>query len=163
MKIGPGLLLAALSFVALAGIRPVQAQEAPAAEAAASPASTPANEPSTLEAVGGAGALRVGVNPDCRPFSFEDDSGERVGVDIELAKALSEALGVTLELSPRRRGSRSCCRCLRRASRNDARPVSTWRSHSTPRRSRSFGPRPAPSSDQITAVSTNGRPAGMRA
>ncbi len=99
MKHPAKFLLAALSLAALAGFRPAQAQDATAAEppATAAPAAVPMDEPSTLESVLEAGVLRVGVNPDFRPFSFENDAGERVGVDIELARALSEALGVELE------------------------------------------------------------------
>lgn len=97
----PKIVLAALALIALAGVRPVLAQDATAAEAPAADASAavPMDQPSTLDSIVEAGVLRVGVNPDYRPFSFEDASGERVGVDIELAKALSQALGVELEIT----------------------------------------------------------------
>ena len=43
------------------------------------------------------GTLRVGVNPEFKPFSFVD-AGERVGVDIDVAQRLAQGLGVRLEL-----------------------------------------------------------------
>lgn len=44
------------------------------------------------------GKLRVGVNPNFMPFSFMDDSGERVGVDIDIARQLAAALDVELDV-----------------------------------------------------------------
>ena len=45
------------------------------------------------------GVLRVGTTGDYRPFSFiQPDTGKLVGVDIDLAKDLAGALGVTLKL-----------------------------------------------------------------
>jgi len=37
--------------------------------------------------------LRVGVTLDYEPFSYQDNKGNRVGIDIELTKALAEELG----------------------------------------------------------------------
>ncbi|GAB3685315.1 substrate-binding periplasmic protein [Salinisphaera aquimarina] len=54
--------------------------------------------PSRLDEVIDSGKLRVGVNPDFRPFSFVDESGKRVGVDIRIAQKLADALGVELEI-----------------------------------------------------------------
>ena len=52
---------------------------------------------STLDQIEESGTLRVGVNPLFKPFSFEE-GGERVGVDIDIARSLAEGLGVELEL-----------------------------------------------------------------
>jgi len=41
--------------------------------------------------------LRVGVNPNFKPFSFEKD-GKRVGVDIDIANLLAEKLGVQAQI-----------------------------------------------------------------
>jgi len=41
--------------------------------------------------------LRVGVNPQFNPFSFEKN-GKRVGVDIDIANLLAKKLGVTAEI-----------------------------------------------------------------
>ena len=52
----------------------------------------------TLGRVLNEGVLRVGINPLFKPFSFLDDAGERVGVDLDIAERLAEGLGVRLEL-----------------------------------------------------------------
>jgi ABC-type amino acid transport substrate-binding protein len=51
-----------------------------------------------LERVIKKGVLKVGVNPLFKPFSFEKDTGERVGIDIDIAHLLAEKLGVKLEI-----------------------------------------------------------------
>ncbi|BBO84962.1 amino acid ABC transporter substrate-binding protein [Desulfosarcina ovata subsp. sediminis] len=50
----------------------------------------------TLSRVVSSNVLRVGVNPNFKPFSFEQD-GKRVGVDIDIANLLAEKLGVKVE------------------------------------------------------------------
>ena len=55
------------------------------------------NQGGTLERVLERGTLRVGVNPEFKPFSFTE-SGERVGVDIDIAAQLAQGLGADLEL-----------------------------------------------------------------
>ena len=60
-------------------------------------AQEPANQSPTLAKVLGNKVLRVGVNPQFKPFSFEKD-GKRVGVDIDIANLLAEKLGVTAEI-----------------------------------------------------------------
>jgi ABC-type amino acid transport substrate-binding protein len=50
----------------------------------------------TLTRVLSSNVLRVGVNPNYKPFSFEQD-GKRVGVDIDIASLLAEKLGVKAE------------------------------------------------------------------
>lgn len=52
------------------------------------------DKPSTLATVLSEKILRVGVNPDFKPFSFEEQ-GARVGVDIEIAGLLAQKLGVS--------------------------------------------------------------------
>ena len=51
----------------------------------------------TLKRIQERGTLRVGVNPEFKPFSFMD-SDKRVGVDVDVATRLAEGLGVGLEL-----------------------------------------------------------------
>jgi len=41
--------------------------------------------------------LRVGVNPNFKPFSFEKD-GKRIGVDIDIANLLAKKLGVRAQI-----------------------------------------------------------------
>lgn len=53
---------------------------------------------STLEAVTSRGSLRVGVNPNLVPFSYENEAGKRVGTDIDMATKLANVLGVKLEI-----------------------------------------------------------------
>ena len=50
----------------------------------------------TLSHVLSSKVLRIGVNPNYKPFSFEKD-GRRVGVDIDIANLLAEKLGVKAE------------------------------------------------------------------
>ncbi|PID41648.1 MAG: hypothetical protein CSB48_14040 [Proteobacteria bacterium] len=54
--------------------------------------------PSTLEAVTHRGSLRVAVNPDFAPFSYKNEAGKRVGIDIDMATRLANALGVKPEI-----------------------------------------------------------------
>ncbi|NJN83007.1 MAG: transporter substrate-binding domain-containing protein [Caldilineaceae bacterium] len=44
------------------------------------------------------GVVRIGVRNDNPPMSFVDDSGDWVGFDVELARALAEQMGVEPEL-----------------------------------------------------------------
>jgi cyclohexadienyl dehydratase len=57
-----------------------------------------AETPTRLEAIAGAGALRVGLTEDYRPFSFADASGEVKGIDVDMAMGLAQSLGVRLEI-----------------------------------------------------------------
>jgi Na+/H+-dicarboxylate symporter len=54
----------------------------------------------TLERVRARGTLRVGYDPGHAPFSFFNEAGELVGLDVELAASLAEALGVKAEFIP---------------------------------------------------------------
>ena len=51
-----------------------------------------------LDAIVGAGALRVGLTGDYRPFSFADASGKVEGIDVDMAMGLAQSLGVRLEI-----------------------------------------------------------------
>jgi len=62
-----------------------------------SSAQDPASQSPTLTKVFGDKVLRVGVNPQFKPFSFEM-GGKRVGVDIDIANLLAEKLGVTAKI-----------------------------------------------------------------
>lgn len=54
-----------------------------------------------LDAILAAGTLRVGLTGDYKPFSFRDpQSGTFSGIDVDMAQALSAALGVKLEIVP---------------------------------------------------------------
>ena len=55
---------------------------------------------SQLDTIRARGTLRVGYMTDALPFSFFNDAGELVGLDVELAGALSSELGLRLELIP---------------------------------------------------------------
>lgn len=53
---------------------------------------------STIDAIRDRGVLRAGVKFDTPPFGFVDESGETVGYDIDLVRAIADYLGVELEL-----------------------------------------------------------------
>jgi Na+/H+-dicarboxylate symporter len=54
----------------------------------------------TLERIRLRGTLRVGYDPGNVPFSFFNADGQLVGLDVELAASLAEALGVEIEYVP---------------------------------------------------------------
>jgi cyclohexadienyl dehydratase len=54
--------------------------------------------PSRLDAIIGAGALRVGLTEDYRPFSFALASDKIEGIDVDRAMSLAQSLGVKLEI-----------------------------------------------------------------
>lgn len=56
-----------------------------------------ASQSPTLTKVLSEKVLRVGVNPNFKPFSFEEN-GVRVGVDIDIANLLAKKLGVTTKI-----------------------------------------------------------------
>jgi cyclohexadienyl dehydratase len=51
-----------------------------------------------LDAIIGAGVLRVGLSEDYRPFSFVDASGKIEGIDVDAAESLAQSLGVKLDI-----------------------------------------------------------------
>jgi cyclohexadienyl dehydratase len=51
-----------------------------------------------LDAITGAGILRVGLTEDYRPFSFADASGKIEGIDVDMAMSLAQSLGVRLKI-----------------------------------------------------------------
>lgn len=53
---------------------------------------------STHDAVMEAGVVRIGVRNDNPPMSFVDESGQWVGFDVELSRAMAERLGAEPEL-----------------------------------------------------------------
>jgi cyclohexadienyl dehydratase len=57
-----------------------------------------AETPTRLDAIVGAGALRVGLTEDYRPFSFADASGGVEGIDVDMAMSLAQSLGVRLDI-----------------------------------------------------------------
>lgn len=60
-------------------------------------ADTSPTPPNRLEQVLASGVLRVGTTGDYKPFSYETDSGEFVGLDVEMAQAIADSLGVRLK------------------------------------------------------------------
>jgi len=46
------------------------------------------------------GKMVVGVKADYKPWGFRNESGEIVGMEIDMAKAAADAMGVELELVP---------------------------------------------------------------
>ncbi|WP_426149315.1 transporter substrate-binding domain-containing protein [Pseudomonas sp. DC3000-4b1] len=57
--------------------------------------------PNHLQAVLDRGVLRVGTTGDYKPFSYKTrDDGQYIGLDLEIAKGLADALGVKLEVVP---------------------------------------------------------------
>ena len=57
-----------------------------------------------LDDVVAAGTLRVTLYEDNKPFSWTEEGGELKGIDVEIGKALAEALGVKAELILRMQG-----------------------------------------------------------
>ena len=55
---------------------------------------TPAFAQSALDQIKETGALRIGTEGTYAPFTFHDASGELVGFDVEIGRAIAEQLGV---------------------------------------------------------------------
>lgn len=53
-----------------------------------------------LDAIKDRGVLRVGYNPNARPFTYFNKQGKLVGFDIAMANMLAKDLGCTLEFIP---------------------------------------------------------------
>lgn len=53
---------------------------------------------STYDAVMEAGVVRIGIRNDNPPMSFVDESGQWIGFDLDLARAMAEELGVEPQL-----------------------------------------------------------------
>ena len=53
-----------------------------------------------LEEIRGRGHLIAGVKADYRPFGFRDAGGALVGYDTDVARAMAEAIGVPVRLTP---------------------------------------------------------------
>ena len=58
---------------------------------------TPVFAQSALDQIKTAGALRIGTEGTYAPFTFHDASGELVGFDVEIGRAVAEQLGVKAE------------------------------------------------------------------
>jgi ABC-type amino acid transport substrate-binding protein len=57
-----------------------------------------AETPTRLDAIIGAGVLRVGLTEDYRPFSFAAASDKVEGIDVDMAMSLAQSLGVKLDI-----------------------------------------------------------------
>jgi len=51
-----------------------------------------------LQRIKDRGEISIGVNPDYKPFSYLDESGKRVGVDIDIANLLGDLLKVKVKI-----------------------------------------------------------------
>ena len=58
------------------------------------------SDATALDRIRARGTLRVGYDPENLPFSFFNLDDELVGLDVELAKSLADALGVRAEFVP---------------------------------------------------------------
>ncbi|ABS61909.1 Prephenate dehydratase [Parvibaculum lavamentivorans DS-1] len=54
----------------------------------------------TLARIEAAGTLRVGLTGDYKPFSWEAPQGHFEGLDVDMARALADSLGLRLEIVP---------------------------------------------------------------
>src|SRR5690606_41778548 len=59
---------------------------------------TPAFAQSALDQIKDAGALRIGTEGTYAPFTFNDASGDLVGFDVEIGRAIAEHIGVEAEI-----------------------------------------------------------------
>ena len=57
-----------------------------------------AGDATSLDTIRTAGVLRVGTTGDYKPFSYRDPAGNYIGLDVDMAASLAQALGVGLEL-----------------------------------------------------------------
>ncbi len=64
------------------------------------PPKTPIPFPPTLESILERGTIRVGYIPDRLPFSYFNNAGDLVGLDMEMAHTLAKELNIRLELIP---------------------------------------------------------------
>src|SRR6478736_10035923 len=63
-------------------------------------ASAPAYAQDSLAKIKEKGVLTVGVKNDYKPWGFLDPSGQIVGLEIDLAQAVADKIGVKLEMLP---------------------------------------------------------------
>lgn len=91
MKKMLALLLAAMMVLPLAACGEKK-EEAPAE----TPEQTPAQTESDLAYVQGKGTLVVGIT-EFEPMDYQDDSGNWIGFDADMATAFAESLGVNVE------------------------------------------------------------------
>jgi polar amino acid transport system substrate-binding protein len=64
------------------------------------PSMAKAQDQLTLEDIQASGVLRVGSLVDFPPFGFMDESNQPAGLDIDVAQALADRMGVDLEIVP---------------------------------------------------------------
>lgn len=61
---------------------------------------TQTDEDTSLADIQAKGSFTLGLDADFAPMGFTEDSGEIVGFDIDLAKAVAEKMGVEVEVKP---------------------------------------------------------------
>ncbi|MFC7397946.1 transporter substrate-binding domain-containing protein [Chelatococcus sp. GCM10030263] len=86
-----------IAMKSLAGLKPLLAL---ALACAATLSSLPARAQDTLAKVKEKGVLTVGVKNDYKPWGFLEPSGKIVGLEIDLAQAVADKIGVKLEMIP---------------------------------------------------------------
>lgn len=90
------LMMAVLMMVAMLAACGSNATEATEAQAADDAADTAVDTVADIEAVQAAGKLVVGIT-DFEPMDYQDENGEWIGFDADMAKAFAESLGVDVE------------------------------------------------------------------
>ena len=90
MKKIVALLLAALMILALVSCGTAETPK----NTAEGKATATAGEPATAAG----GTLTMGTNASFPPYEFTDDEGKIIGIDAEIAQAIAEKLGMTLEI-----------------------------------------------------------------
>ena len=73
---------------------PAQTESAPAE---AAPAAEPAAEAAQLNTVN-AGKLTMSTNAEFPPYESTDDAGQFIGIDVEIAQAIADKLGLELQI-----------------------------------------------------------------
>ena len=86
-----GLLL---TFVLVLGAFAGCGEKTPANDPSADPSGEPAAEKDLLARIQESGVLTIATEGNWSPWTYHDESGELVGLDIEIGKMIAEGLGV---------------------------------------------------------------------
>ena len=99
------MLLAATMLLALSACggksdntqTPAEPAQTESAPAEAAPAAEPAAEAAQLNTVN-AGKLTMSTNAEFPPYESTDDAGQFIGIDVEIAQAIADKLGLELQI-----------------------------------------------------------------
>ena len=99
------MLLAATMLLALSACggksdstqTPAESAQTESAPAEAAPAAEPAAEAAQLNTVN-AGKLTMSTNAEFPPYESTDDAGQFIGIDVEIAQAIADKLGLELQI-----------------------------------------------------------------